>query len=101
MKTKIVSYTSDTLPPVTEVQIAELKALALRPDSEIDFSDIPELSDEKWKNAVRGHFFRPIKEQITARLDRDVLAWLKSNGRGYQSRMNDILRKEMLRETKS
>ena len=96
MKTKIVSYTLETLPPLTEAQIANLKALAARPDSEIDFSDIPELTDEQWKNAERGHFYHPVKRQITARVDADVLAWLKSQGKGYQSRINAILRREML-----
>jgi len=53
-----------------------LKALAARPDSEIDTSDIPEMTDEQWKNAKRGHFYRPRKQQITARVDADVLDWL-------------------------
>ena len=96
MKTKMVSYTLDTLPPLTEADRARLKALAARPDSEIDFSDIPEMTDEQWKNAERGHFYRPVKRQITARVDADVLAWLKSQGKGYQSRINAILRREML-----
>ena len=96
MKTKMVSYTLETLPPLTEAQTAKLRALAARPDSEIDFSDIPELTDEQWKNAERGHFYRPVKRQITARVDADVLEWLKSQGKGYQSRINAILRREML-----
>jgi uncharacterized protein (DUF4415 family) len=96
MKTKMVSYTLETLPELTEAQIAHLRALAARPDSEIDFSDIPELTDEQWKNAERGHFYRPVKRQITARVDADVLEWLKSQGKGYQSRINAILRREML-----
>jgi uncharacterized protein (DUF4415 family) len=96
MKTKMVSYTLETLPPLTEAQIANLKKFAERPDSEIDFSDIPEMTDEQWKNAERGHFYRPVKRQITARVDADVLEWLKSQGRGYQSRINAILRREML-----
>jgi uncharacterized protein (DUF4415 family) len=96
MKPKIVSYTLETLPPLTEEDRANLRALAARPDSEIDFSDIPELTDEQWKNAERGHFYRPVKRQITARVDADVLAWLKSQGKGYQSRINAILRREML-----
>jgi len=96
MKTKIVSYTLETLPPLTVEDRANLRALAARPDSEIDFSDIPELADEQWKNAERGHFYRPVKRQITARVDADVLAWLKSQGKGYQSRINSILRREML-----
>jgi uncharacterized protein (DUF4415 family) len=96
MSTKIVSYTLDTLPPMTEERLAKLEALAQRPDSEIDFSDIPELTEEQWKTAERGHFYRPVKRQITARVDADVLAWLKSQGKGYQSRINAILRREML-----
>jgi uncharacterized protein (DUF4415 family) len=101
MKTKIVSYTPETLPPLTAAQIANLKKLVARPDSEIDFSDIPELTDEQWKNAERGRFYRPVKRQITARVDADVLEWLKSHGRGYQSRINAILRREMLAAHKS
>jgi uncharacterized protein (DUF4415 family) len=85
------------LPPLTDSQKAELAALAALPDDQIDFSDIPELTDEQWKNAIRHRgFYRPVKQQITARLDSDVLHWLKSQGKGYQSRMNEILRKEML-----
>ena len=56
MKTKMVSYTQETLPQLTDAQVARLKALAARPDSEIDPSDIPELTDEQWKNAERGRF---------------------------------------------
>ena len=96
MKTKMVSYTLETLPPMTEARRAKLRALAARPDSEIDFSDIPELTDEQWKKAERGRFYRPVKRQITARVDADVLEWLKSQGKGYQSRINAILRREML-----
>jgi len=96
MSTKTVSYTLETLPPMTKARRAKLRALATRPDSEIDFSDIPELTDEQWKNAERGRLFRPVKRQITARVDADVLEWLKSQGKGYQSRINAILRREML-----
>jgi uncharacterized protein (DUF4415 family) len=96
MKTKMVSYTWETMPPLTDADRARLRALAARPDSEIDFSDIPEMTDEEWKSAERGHFYRPVKRQITARVDADVLAWLKSQGKGYQSRINAILRREML-----
>jgi uncharacterized protein (DUF4415 family) len=96
MKSKLVSYTPETLPPLTEAQIANLKRLAARPDSEIDTSDIPKLTAEQWKHAVRGRFYRPVKRQITARVDADVLDWLKSHGKGYQSRINAILRREML-----
>jgi uncharacterized protein (DUF4415 family) len=101
MKTKVASYTLESLPPLTDEQRANLKALAARPDSEIDYSDIPALTDEQLKNAVRGRFYRPVKRQITARVDADVLDWLKSQGKGYQSRINAILRREMLSSIKS
>lgn len=83
-------------PPLTEKQKAELVALAARPDSEIDYSDIPPLTEGFWKNAVRGRFYKPTKTSTTVRLDSDVLAWLKAQGKGYQSRINAILRREML-----
>ena len=101
MQTKIVSYRLDTLPPLTEAQHANPKRWQARPESEIDFSDAPELTEEQWKTAVRGHFYRPVKRQITARVDADVLDWLKSQGKGYQSRINAILRREMLEAARS
>ena len=73
-----------------------MKALAAKPDSAIDTSELPEWTDAQWKNAVRGKFYRPNKKQITAKVDADVLDWLKAEGKGYQSRMNAILRREML-----
>lgn len=83
-------------PPLTDVQKAELAALAMRSDSAIDYSDIPPLPDSFGQNAERGRFYKPVKQQITARVDADVLAWLKSQGKGYQGRINAILRREML-----
>jgi len=101
MKTKTVRYTLETLPPLTDSQLANLKALAARSDAGIDTSDAPEMTDEQWNNARRGHFYRPVKRQITARVDADVLDWLKAHGKGYQSRINAILRREMLAAAKS
>jgi uncharacterized protein (DUF4415 family) len=100
MKTKIVRHTLSSLPPLTAKQRANLRKLAAKPDSEIDTSDIPELTDEQWKTAVRGRFYRPVKLQIRPRIDSDVVHWLKAQGKGYQSRMNAILRREMLAEAK-
>ena len=74
----------------------ELVKLAAQPDGAIDLSDIPELTDEFFKNAVRNPFYRPVKKQITMRLDSDVIAWLKRAGPGYQTRANDLLRKLMV-----
>ena len=73
-----------------------MAALAARPDSEIDTSDITELKADQWKKAVRGGIPRPTKKKVTVWLDTDVVEWLKSQGDGYQTRMNAILRREML-----
>ncbi len=95
MKTKMVSHTLKSL-PLTKGQQTYLKTLSKRPESEIDYTDIPPLTDEQLRSARRGAFYRPIKQQITARVDADVLEWLKGQGKGYQSRLNAILRREML-----
>jgi len=70
--TKIVSYTPETLPRMTAERSAELKVMYEEPNFKIDTSDIPEWTAEDFKNAVRGRFYRPMKKQITARLDADV-----------------------------
>jgi uncharacterized protein (DUF4415 family) len=62
-------------------------------DSDIDYSDIPPLGEEFYTKATVA--WPPVKHQLTIRLDADVLNWLKSNGRGYQTRINHILRTAM------
>ena len=103
MKKNTVSFEIDleNLPPLTEEQKAELAALEALPDEAIDYSDIPPLTDAFWDNAVRGRFYRPTKTSTTVRIDSDVLAWLRSQGRGYQTRINAILRREMLAALKT
>ena len=93
----MVRYKQNELPPLTEERKAELKALSERPDSEIDYSDIPPLDEKFWQNAVRNPFYRPTKKSTTVRMDSDVLAWLKRQGKGYQTRINAILREAMIR----
>src|SRR5512144_2703936 len=88
----------DHLPPLTQQQKAELEALKATPDSDIDYSDIPPLTEDFWKNAVRNPFNRPSKSSVTVRLDTDVVLWLKSKGKGYQARINAILREAMIKE---
>ncbi len=83
--------------PLTDEQRAQLRALKDRP---IDFSDIPELPPDAFKNAVRGKFYRPVKQAVSLRLDADVIAWLKKDGDGYQTRVNRMLREKMLEELK-
>lgn len=74
-------------------QRAELAALAALPDDAIDTSDAPELLD--WSGAKRGLFYRPVKQQLTLRVDADVIAWFKARStskEGYQTRINRALR---------
>lgn len=97
MKKGDVIKRQDELGPLTDAQREELRALAELPDDQIDTSDLPPLTDAQLARMVRGRFYRPVKQQITARLDADVLDWLKGQGPGYQSRMNAILRAAMLR----
>lgn len=75
----------------------ELAALAAQPEQSIDFSDLPATTEQDWVGAVRGQFYRPVKQQLTVRIDADVVEWLKSQGKGYQSRLNLILRSAMLK----
>jgi len=74
---------------------AELAALSQKRDQDIDTSDIPEVKD--WRGAVVGKFYRPAKEAVSIRLDADILAWFKGQGSGYQTRINEVLRKAMAR----
>jgi uncharacterized protein (DUF4415 family) len=81
---------------MTSARKRKLAQLAARPDSEIDFSEIPPLKESFWKNAVRNPLYRPVKRQLTVRLDSDVVAWLRQQGEGYQTRLNQMLREAML-----
>jgi uncharacterized protein (DUF4415 family) len=78
---------------LTAKQQAELAGLATMPDARINTRDLPEQRD--WIGASRGVFFRPIKKQLTLRLDTDIIEWFKSrvvDGDGYQTRINAALR---------
>ena len=74
----------------------ELAALAAKPENEIDFSDLPATAAPDWQGARRGPFYRPVKKQLTVRIDADVLEWRKSQGKGDQRCLNAILRSAML-----
>ena len=83
---------------LTEDQKAEIRALEESPDEQVDTTDIPEILD--WSEAKRGVFYRPLKQQITLRLDADVIAWFKQRargGRGYQTDINHALREHVQR----
>jgi uncharacterized protein (DUF4415 family) len=100
-KPKIVVYRREPGDPLTAKQRANLDELARRPKREIDTSDIPELPASAWKDAVRGKFYRPVKRAVSLRLDADVIAWLKKDGKGYQTRANRVLREKMLADKAS
>ena len=85
---------------LTAAQRRELATLAAMPDDKIDYSDIPSLTEKFWENAVRNPFYRPVKQQLTVRLDADVIAWLRQQGQGYQTRLNALLRSAMLKDLK-
>jgi uncharacterized protein (DUF4415 family) len=87
-----------TLKPLTARQRREVATLASMPDDRIDYSDIPPLKDSFWKHAIRNPFYRPVKQQLTVRLDADVIAWLRGQGKGYQTRINSLLRAAMLND---
>lgn len=80
-------------------QREEIESLKSRRDDEIDTDDIAEVRD--WSQAVRGRFYRPVKKQITLRLDADLIAWFRSQGGKYQTRMNAVLREYMERHSHS
>jgi uncharacterized protein (DUF4415 family) len=78
---------------LTKTQARDIARLQKMKDEDIDLSDIPEQLD--WSKAIVGKFYRPVKQSLTIRLDADVLAWLKSQGSGYQTRINSLLRTAM------
>jgi uncharacterized DUF497 family protein len=79
-------------------QRKKVRELAARSDADIDYSDIPPLGEKFFQNAVRNPFFRPVKQQLTVRLDADVVAWLRQTGKGYQTRINLVLRNAMTKD---
>ena len=97
---KVIRHEIDlgNLPALTAQQRAELQALAQAPEAQINYDDQPQLSRAFLKDAVRNPLYKPTKTPTTVRMDSDVLAWLKAQGKGYQNRMNSILREAMLND---
>lgn len=92
-----VTFELNNKKPITEEERRRL--LDIR-DEDIDYSDIAQIPDNFADEAVRGLLYRPVKKSISIRIDADVLIWLKSQGKGYQTRINTILRQAMLKELK-
>ena len=83
-------------PKLSKEQKQQLAALAALPDEQIDTSDANEIMD--WSNAKRGLFYRPIKKQITLRLDADLIEWFKNKmPKGYQTNINHALREYVIK----
>ena len=79
---------------LTREQKRDIRAIAAKREEDIDFCDAPRVLDGS--EAEIGKFYRPKKKPVTMRLDSDVIAWLKADGRGYQTKANWLLRDAML-----
>lgn len=98
---KTVSYAIDHIPPITPEERKELLRLSEAYEGEIDVSDIPPIPPEVLKRAVRGRFYRPVKQQVTLRIDANVLDWFKRNTpKGYQTDINRVLSDYVARQEK-
>jgi uncharacterized protein (DUF4415 family) len=73
---------------------SEIRKIGKMRDSDIDLSDAPEMKSFP-QDVYVGRFYRPVKQQISLRVDADVLAWFRSRGKKYQTLMNEVLRREM------
>ncbi len=82
---------------LTKEQKRDIRTIAGKRDEDTDFSDAAPVLD--WSGAAIGKFYRPEKKPVTMRLDSDIIAWLKSDGRGYQTKANWLLRNAMLHFT--
>jgi uncharacterized protein (DUF4415 family) len=91
----MVSYTFETLPPVSKEEWERIDAIK---DEDIDYSDIPEIKD---LSGLRPRQVRELKKPekvpVSCNLDADIVEWLKQDGDGYQTRLNSILRQAMVR----
>ena len=74
-------------------QKEQIAVTGAKKDEDIDLTDMPEVLD--WSKAEIGKFYRPPKKPVTIHLDTDVISWLKSYGRGYQTKTNMLLRHAM------
>ncbi|HBY64489.1 MAG TPA: cytoplasmic protein [Solibacterales bacterium] len=80
--------------PLTPRERRGLVRLAAKPDAQIDYDSIPPATSLPEELFV-GRFYRPLKQQVSLRIDADVLAWFRARGRRYQTYMNEVLRREM------
>lgn len=86
---------SNKVPDDHRDELAELAAMS---DEDIDLSDIPEMTDDEWQAALKRGVYRPVKQQLTIRLDADIVDWFKRTQPKYQTAMNEVLRKHMIEQ---
>ena len=84
--------------PISKKRLAEIAAI---PDEDIDTSDIPEVSEDFFRTASLIMPTDTGKKAISLRIDEDVLAWFKGQGKGHLSRMNAVLRAYMVAQSRS
>lgn len=91
---------STKISSASKVKISERtkRAYAKRDRSLDRDPDAPQMPPGYWANATIGKYYRPLKTQISLRIDNEVLDWLKSKGSGHLSRINEILRDRMMRD---
>ena len=99
----IIIRTIEDLPPLDEERIKKLKK---KKDKDIDFSDMPELTQEQLARFVPAKLlnrslYRPVKVPVKINYDADVIEWFRSFGKGYQTKMNAALREYMLTRCRS
>lgn len=82
------------IPKMTAEMRRQLAALEAMSDDQIDLSDIPEMTEEEWNRGPTyvGLHYRPGKTSVTIRLDTDIVKWFKAQGKGWQTKMNWVLR---------
>ena len=83
--------------PISSKSETDWERLDAMTDEDIDLSDCPEITPEQFAKAIvrRGLPVEKNKAQVTLRIDNDVLEWFKSQGRGYQTQINRLLRAYM------
>jgi uncharacterized protein (DUF4415 family) len=91
----IVRVKVDAKRPPSEERRKRLAAVAAMPDENIDYSDIPKLTGKRQWTRPGALVPAENKQQVTLRLDADVLGFFKDTGKRYQSRINAALREYM------
>jgi uncharacterized protein (DUF4415 family) len=99
MESKMVSYTVEgSLPSISDEAFEELRRSADRPDGEIDYSDIPEITLAQARHFFPGVLRRFFRTHLMTKVDGDILAWLRAKGVDHDLFINDLLRREMDKE---